>query len=449
MDPTLRTASRTAATTPILQTLQFIAPLALLFISLGFIPIVVGISALAVGTLFLIFYFMWKKLTFYVSGDSHVDQELTVESGIFIHKTKSLRISRLQAVDIHRPLIARLTGYASVQVEVAGTGDSRVLLKYLTLSDAQALRNEIVRIASATGFEHVPSPEEPGEPSPAAHIVDIDNVPRWEVKTPRLIASLALTTSTYVLIAGAIFSIILAVINGAGGLTALLFTVIVSGASFVAGFTVLFNFVLTKNERGISISHGLISTSSYTISPIRLQALEISQPIAWRVFGWHRITMNVAGIDTNQNNRGPRILIPVIRTSELAELIHELIPEWEINLNPTWITAQPRAKWRYPFQYRYIGTDISKQTFSTRTGWLTRRTKIALHPRIQSLRITQGPLQRQLGVVSLHCDSVPGPVRVSALGLSQAQALSLAEEELSLMRKSNEDDTSAHWVNSD
>lgn len=447
MDPTLRTASRTAGATPLLQTVQFLAPLALLFISLGFIPLVMVISAICVGAIFLIFYLMWKKMTFHISHDSGADRELIVESGVFIHRTKSLRISRLQAVDIHRPLIARLAGYASVQVEVAGTGDSRVLLKYLTMSDAQAIRNEIVRIASESRLEYQPITQEAARPIDTVQVNHTGDLPRWEVRTPQLIASLALTTSTYVLIAGAVFSTFLAVVNGAGGLTALLFTVIVSGASVVTGFTVLFNFVLTKNDRGLSISHGLISTSSYTISPIRLQALEISQPIAWRIFGWHRISMNVAGIDANQKSRGPRILIPVIHASELPELLQALIPEWKIDLNPMWVTADPRSRWRYPLQFTFIGTFISPETFTTRTGWLTRKIKVALHPRIQSLRVTQGPIQRYLDVVSLHCDSVPGPVRISALGMSTTQAISMAERELTLMHRSISDDRSGNWIN--
>ncbi len=445
MDPTLRTPSRTAGATPLLQTLQFLAPVALLVISLGFIPIVIAISTIPIGVLFLIFFVMWKKLTFYVTGSSHPDQELVVESGIFVHRTKSLRISRLQAVDIHRPLISRLAGYASVQVEVAGAGDSRVQLRYLTMSDAQSFRNEIIRIASESNSENQEVSQETSQLAETQSVAV--STPRWEVRTPQLIASLALTTSTYVLIAGAVISTLLAIINGAGGLTALLLTVIVSGASVITGFTMLFNFILTKNARGISISHGLISTSSYTISPIRLQALEISQPIAWRIFGWHRISMNVAGIDSNQKSRGPRILIPVIHTSELAELLHTLIPEWEIDLNPPWIPASPRARWRYPLQYAFIGTHISRQTFATRTGWLTRKIKIALHPRIQSLRITQGPMQRHLGVVSLHCDSVPGPVRLSAPGLSNTLATSMAQQELALMQQSINDDRSGYWVN--
>jgi putative membrane protein len=458
MDPTFQQVSRTAKATPFLQTLQFVAPLALFIVSFGFIPVMGALAGVLAGALFLLFYSTWRKLTFWVSSETEKDRELVVESGIFIRRTKSLRISRLQSVDIHRPLVTRLTGFASVQVEVAGTGDSRVLLKYLTLADAQAFRNEIVRLASQSQLDAQTSPQASPQASPftpeatpAPEDAQQDDLkdarsPRWEVGTALLIASLALTTSTYVLIAGAIFSVFLALVNGAGGITALVFTVVVSGASVITGFTMLFNFVLTKTDRGLSISHGLISTSSYTISPIRLQAIEISQPIAWRLFGWHRVSMNVAGIDTNQKNRGPRILIPVIHESELDTLFESLIPEWNINLTPQWTTANPRAKWRYPLQFRFIATHISPHVFTTRTGWLTRRVKIALHPRIQSLRVTQGPVQRRLRIATLHCDSVPGPIRISAPGISVHRASSMVVKELDLMHKTMSDTSSEKWI---
>lgn len=434
MDSTFSHVSHTSKATPLLQTLQFIAPLALLLVSFGFSVIFGALAVALSGALLFIFYLSWRKFTFHVSSGIEKDHELIVESGIFIRRTKSLRISRLQSVDIHRPLVARLTGFASVQVEVAGTGDSRVLLKYLSLTDAHAFRNEIVRLASQSD-EVVGASE--GAP-----------IPLWEVPNSRLIASLALTTSTYVLIAGAVFSTLVAVVNGAGGLTALLFTLVVSGASVITGFTMLFNFVLTKSEKGLLISHGLISTSSYTISPIRLQALEISQPIAWRLFGWHRVSMNIAGIDSTQKNRGPRILIPVIHESELGDLFDTLIPEWNIDLAPQWRIADPRARWRYPLQFRFIGTHISSHVFSTRTGWLTRRVKVAPHPRIQSLRVTQGPIQKRLCIATLHCDSVPGPIRISALGQSDNSTAEMLMNELGLMHKAIGDTRTEAWTTS-
>ena len=37
------------------------------------------------------------------------------------------------------------------------------------------------------------------------------------------------------------------------------------------------------------------------------------------------------------------------------------------------------------------------------------------HARTQSVRLTQGPWQRRCGLASVHIDSTPGPVRITAL----------------------------------
>lgn len=437
---------RTSRVTPLLQSLQFAAPVGFLFFTFGLNPAVGIITLLIIGLLFIAYLLAWLRFRFEISTENKNDPELRVSSGLFVRRTKTLKISRLQAVDIHRPLLARLTGYATVQVEVAGTGDSRVVLRFLSTGEADSLRNEIIRWAS-----HLPaSPVEIEENADVHLVTEVEeDVPHWNVPNPRLAASLILTSSTYVLIVGAIFSISLAIFDGLGGLTALLITVIASSASLVTGFTVFFNFSIAKNVRGLSISHGLISTSNYTISPIRLQAIEVSQPIAWRMFHWYRVSMNVAGIQTDQQNKGPRILIPVIREAELDTLFTTLIPEWNIKLSRNWVGAAPSSRWRYPLQFRFIGTSITEETFASRTGWLTRRIRFAPHPRIQSVRITQGPIQRQLGVATLHCDSVPGPIRIGVPGISSHEIAQIAVQELDLIYSTIQDTRAQRWSSKD
>ena len=46
------------------------------------------------------------------------------------------RAENLQSVDVVRPLLGRIVGLSQLRIEVAGTGDSRVLLSYLSESDA-------------------------------------------------------------------------------------------------------------------------------------------------------------------------------------------------------------------------------------------------------------------------------------------------------------------------
>lgn len=378
------------------------------------------------------FWLSWRRLTFWINEKS----ELEVRSGIFFHRSRLLRISRLQAVDVTRPLLARLTGFAALKVEVAGTGDSRVLLAYLTETEAHSLRETILTLAGDRTDE--PDRESDNQES---------GYPQWRVPNSRLIASLALTSSTYFLIIGAIVSIVFAIIEPgfSSGSVTLIIAVGSSLLPVIAGITQMFNFVLTRTNRGISISHGLFTTSSYSVSPTRLQAISLSQPITWRPFRWYRITINVAGINQSQQNSGPKTLIPVIHEDHIPQLLDSLVPEWNIDFEPNWHLAPRSARWRHPLQARKLGTAITPSLFVTKSGALTRRFNVAPHARLQSVRITQGPWQRKLGIASVHGDSVPGPVRLSGVALSESEAVALALEELDSMAASHSQASSEKW----
>lgn len=415
----------TASLTPALQ-LAKSAPIALV----GFFAIGLSWSFLIIGIIFLIvggfgYWASWRRRSFWINEED----ELEARSGIFFRRSRQLRISRLQSVDILRPPIARLMGYSSLKVEVAGSGDSRVILSYLSVGKAQELRSEILSLAK----------------DERTSIPSAGSGPQWQWRVPngRLVASLVLTTSTYFLISGAIFSIAFALIGPGSGLLTLALAVGGSAIGLIAGVTSLFNFSVGRNERGIAISHGLFTTANYTVSSIRVQAICLVQPIAWRPFGWYQVAINVAGADQRSKKYGPRILIPVMHEDALPELFHELLPSWNLEREGEWLASAAISRWRFPWQAGRLAVSVTPDLFVVRSGVLTRRLSAAPHGRIQSIRITQGPWERRLGISRLHADSVPGPVRLNGRGLGSTVAADTALEELNRMfiaRESNDGD---------
>ena len=73
------------------------------------------------------------------------------------------------------------------------------------------------------------------------------------------------------------------------------------------------------------------------------------------------------------------------------------------------------TRWRAPLQWRQLGVGATPRVLVARSGWLIPRWDVVPHARTQSVRLTQGPWQRRLGLASVHVDSTPGPVRVTAL----------------------------------
>ena len=414
----------TAPLTPILQLVNGspIVLVAFFAVGLSWLFLLIGVIFLVVGGLG--YWASWRKIFFWINEKG----ELEARSGIFFRRSRQLRISRLQSVDILRPPVARLLGYSSLKVEVAGSGDSRVILSYLSVGKAQELRSEILSVAK--------------EEQAFTQSAERENHWQWRVPNGRLVASMVLTTSTFFVIVVAVASAVIA-LRGSG-LVALALAVGGSAAS-LAGITSLFNFSVGRNERGIAISHGFFTTAHYTVSPIRIQAICLVQPIAWRPFGWYQIAINVAGTDQSGKKSGPRFLIPVVHEDALPELFRELLPSWNLETEDEWLASATSSRWRFPWQAARLAVSVTPNLFMVRSGALTRRLSAAPHERIQSIRITQGPWERKLGISSLHADSVPGPVRLNGRGLGSSVAVHTALEELDRMFTARESQRSEQW----
>ena len=414
----------TAPLTPILQLVNGspIVLVAFFAVGLSWLFLLIGVIFLVVGGLG--YWASWRKNFFWINEKG----ELEARSGIFFRRSRQLRISRLQSVDILRPPVARLLGYSSLKVEVAGSGDSRVILSYLSVGKAQELRSEILSVAK--------------EEQAFTQSAERENHWQWRVPNGRLVASMVLTTSTFFVIIGSVASAVIA-LRGSG-LVALALAVGGFAAS-LAGITSLFNFSVGRNERGIAISHGFFTTAHYTVSPIRIQAICLVQPIAWRPFGWYQIAINVAGTDQSGKKSGPRFLIPVVHEDALPELFRELLPSWNLETEDEWLASATTSRWRFPWQAARLAVSVTPDLFVVRSGALTRRVSAAPHERIQSIRITQGPWERKLGISSLHADSVPGPVRLRGRGLASSVAVHTALAELDRMFTARKSRKSEQW----
>jgi putative membrane protein len=65
---------------------------------------------------------------------------LRIETGLLRQDSRQLPMTRIQAVDVVRPFLARVLGLAALRVRLAGAGHSGDRLAYLTVSEAARLR---------------------------------------------------------------------------------------------------------------------------------------------------------------------------------------------------------------------------------------------------------------------------------------------------------------------
>jgi putative membrane protein len=342
---------------------------------------------------------------------------LRIETGLFRRDSQQLPIARIQAVDVVRPVLARALGLAELRVRLAGSGDDDGRLAYLTEQAAMDLRAYL--LAAHHGLD-------PATPEPAERIA-------VTVPAGRLIGSVVLSTTGtagVVVIAGLILSAVSAI-----GTAAVAGTLVWWLISFVPlawrRVSAQYGFTVAHSPDGIRIRRGLLGTVAETIPVPRVQAVRMVEPLLWRPVGWCRLEVDVAG-SPGREDGGARVrkaLLPVGRQDEAAFLLRMVAG------CPPPVPARPprRARVKAPLSYHNLAAGHDDVLAVSVTGRLRRITTLVPLEKAQSVRLVQGPLQRHLGLATVHVDAA-GQVRAEFRERPQAQARLLVDELAALSR---------------
>ena len=262
----------------------------------------------------------------------------------------------------------------------------------------------------------------------------------YQVPMGRLLASQLLSMSALVSVLALIVIIVIGAASipyiGLAGITASLSGVAMVGLSVASfhwnRFVSEANFRLAISPDGLRLRRGLLSTRSQTIPPRRIHAIEIQQPLLWRFFGWYRVLILQAGYgakDTEQNKQqSSHVLIPVGTRQDVNFALWAVIEDLGVDDIPAFVDAalygtgsgngfvrmSARAFILDPFLFKRRARAITRTTFVVRDGWLTRKSFWAPIARLQSVSAQAGPLERALGVATLHMHLVPGPFSMKA-----------------------------------
>jgi putative membrane protein len=383
---------------------------------------IVLISSVALGYEFL----AYRRLAFWFDDDG----DLRVQRGVVFQQERRLQLSRLQTVDINRPLVARVFGFAALRIEVAGAGDSRADLQYLTNQDAEALRSEL--LARAAGLQH--------------DVGEAPERPLLAVPTKDLLVSLLLRAATlFLLLLTVLVVASTVVVSGWTGL----FTVLLSGVPLLVvltEFMQLYGFTIAQSPDGLRLRHGLLQTQARTIPPGRVCAVEFVEPLFWRRKGWVRLYVTVAGLSKSDDEAGTEsVLLPVAPRDVAESLFQQVMPGTDPQSIP--LTApQGRVRRRSPVQWRHLSAGADARVAVLTRGRITRRRQVVDHARVQSVRVTQGPWERALDLATVHLDLPPGRITAQWLHFGTTQAHELAAAELAHMRAARAADRSTRWM---
>jgi putative membrane protein len=471
-------------------------------------------------------------LSWYFTRFQVADGYVRLNTGLVFKQQRQARLDRVQAIDVVQPLLARIFGLAELRFDVADAGKAAVHLAYLPIAEAKELRAAILAQAAGVvsgapepaqgeparpGGPALPgAPDEAGHPAPGQPAVAAVRAPGQPavaavgaperavltVPPPRLAGSLVLSEQSVVIVLGAAASVVLSAVTDN---RSFYFYLVPAGLGLVAAywksFTKGYNFTAAVSPDGIRLRYGLLDTQAVTLPPGRIQALRVSQPPLWRIFGWYRVQINVAGYGTegSQGQASSRTtLLPVGTLREVLSMLSLVLPDpgtpdpvrvFTAGLNgfapaagtavrpgapagsagsttpddsgsggtgvPAgsgaaadggFVTTPRRARLLAPLGWRRNGFTATDTALLIRSGRWWRHLVLVPHQRTQSMSMQQGPLARRFGVVDLVLHTTAGPVapRLIQAGLDEGRAL--LDAQATRARTARKLQTSEHWL---
>jgi putative membrane protein len=375
-------------------------------------------------------FLSWLRTKYWIDAT-----ELRIDTGVLYHQSRRIRIDRLQGIDIVQPFVARIFGLAELKMDVAG-GDAEGSLAFLPLAEAHrvrevllARRDAVRRTTPHTEGADRDADDEPGWAPPDHDIAVLD--------LPTLLLSMVLSPEAVSLVVGGILFGVALLLNGVVVVAPAL--PVVGGLALISvrKLSAYYGFTVSQTRVGLQVRRGLLERATQTIALARVQGVVVSEPIMWRRMGWAKLDVSVAGaggVSESDGRPSATTVMPVAPLALVRELAEHLLrgddTGLDVGLDAVPLPAPPRsARWLDPVTRRFMGAGIGDELVVTREGWLTRRTHAVRHARVQSVRLSQGPVQRRLGLADVHVDSPPGPVHVRARHRSAAEARTFFEEE--------------------
>ncbi|WP_445155628.1 PH domain-containing protein [Arthrobacter sp. Hor0625] len=444
-------------------------------------------------------------LTWYFTRYRVADGYVRVNTGFLFKQQRQARLDRVQAIDVVQPLLARIFGLAELRFEVADAGQSAVHLAYLPVDEARRLRAAILASA-AGGPPAAPAPpasgsDQPGSdqsgrgvpvpgtadhaagqpaaddasPGPHRGLAEAPERGLLSVPPARLAGSLVLSEQSVVIILGAAASVLLSALTENRGFFLYLIPAgLGMAAAYWNSFTKGYNFTAAASRDGLRLRYGLLDTQAQTLPPGRIQALRISQPPLWRIFGWYRMQVNVAGYGTGGNADGAArtTLLPVGTLADVFTMLAAVLPDpgtpdpvrvftaGLTGLAPgsggpsgpgaasdgDFVTTPRRARLLAPLGWRRNGFTATDTALLIRSGRWWRHLVLVPHQRTQSLALQQGPIARRFRVADLILHTTAGPVapRLVQAGLDEGRAL--LDAQAARARSARKRQTSEHWL---
>lgn len=403
-----------------------------------------------------------------------LDDRIVVRSGLLERQLRQIPFSRIHNVAVHQTLLHRLLRVAEVRLESAAGRKPEAQMQVLPLDAALALE----ALVRSHGVQHVPTT---APDTPDAHL--------WLQLPLREVVRLGLISNRGMVVVGAALVALSQMriqvpdatlkrwasianaqahdhpldtlqIAGLVILAVALALALVRLLSVALAILQFHDFRLTVHGRRLSTERGLLSRARASVPRRRIQSWQLRETLLHRLFRRRSLQVETAASTANENQRSVRDIAPIASPVRCDALIARLLPgvhwppaRWQPLHRLAWIPlALPGVLllapcgvliWQFGpvaalallslpvfvvmalLHVRHAGYSIQGELVAIRSGWLSRRWRFAELDKLQTLRLTQSPLQRALGMASLlldtaGADSIGPPLRIAHVPIQDA-----------------------------
>jgi len=417
----------------------------------------------------------WLRTHYHIGDD-----DIRIERGIISRTTRSIPYDRIQDASIEQKPLARLMGLGEVKFETGGGEGEDAKLSFVSVEEATRLR-ETIRARKAEAAPAIGVSNETAEtdslPVFAMQLQrlltlgvysfslvifailgglaqqfdfllhgDVWDVRRWIGMAEENGVDIRQIDRT-VQISGAVAA--LAALVGIGVATGIVRTVVRD-----------YGFRLDRTAKGFRRRRGLLTLTDVVMPVARVQAAVIETgPIRVRS-GWH--ALKFVSLAQESKEEGDHMVAPLATLDEIrpimavagidppaADTLFRRGPLrwWSVGIillaaTMTAATATIMAFTDLPFlqagwmlivpliflpviwlQWRHSGWLVDDRQLCARENWWNRRLTIAPQVRVQSTKISQGPIARLFGLVTLHFGIAGGTLRFVALRPDEARTI--------------------------
>lgn len=418
----------------------------------------------AIGGVVIVVAVVRYLSTSYAIHDGH----LLIKYGIINRVKRTIPLTKIQNINIHKSWIHRILGLVDLKIETGAGAEAEASLSALSMVEADALKKELTAgVHKEVGLDARPE--------------EIRGRTVYRINSKELFLAGA-TENRALAILGAVFggSVIfqdrleefarrtMPNLNGSWvtiAVFALIFLLFGWIASIVMAVVSYGNFEVTLEGGKLRRHYGLINQIESVVPLPRVQLVRASQTLLQRALRLCKLHVETAGSFQKEDLGGTSLICPLLESDRLNDIVMTVLPgrpidslrwqrvsPWTIRThaqtsmivytvlvgiaaaNFGWVALWaliPAALWSVFtgwVHYRTTGYDSKPTLLATRHGVFSQKTLYVPVEKVQSTSIRQSPLQRRLGLmtVGFHTAGLGVTGSGSVVDLSSTTAQELA-----------------------